>query len=60
MGMRPLDERAEELGPASAQRSEAGDGFEEQKREAHLVDVDVTLIDRFNPAGRGAALLKDM
>ena len=34
--------------------------FEEQKQKTHLLDVDVALIDRFNPAGRGAALLKAM
>eukprot|EP01043_Picozoa_sp_COSAG02_P016658 COSAG02_NODE_738_length_17838_cov_10.051412_1_plen_68_part_00 len=67
MGMRPLDEQSAvepgRSGSASQRRASKEKGeewFEEQKQKTHLLDVDVALIDRFNPAGRGAALLKAM
>ena len=67
MGMRPLDEQTAyesgRSGFASQRTARDGKGeewFEEQKQKTQLLDVDVALIDRFNPAGRGAALLKAM
>lgn len=52
-----LDERKPVVGPAG------GSGEEDEwfmEKPKHRLEVDTALIERFNPEGRGAALLKAM
>ena len=59
--MQPVDENeAAETTRRNRRGEEDHHWFEEHTKAKHHVDVDVALIDRFNPEGRGAALLKDM
>lgn len=56
VGMRSVDEEAV-VRPAGREENH---WYGEGQQEMHRLEVDVALIDRFNPEGRGAALLDAM
>ena len=61
--MQPVDENEAAEATRRNRRAEEGEDqhwSDEHTQARHHVDVDVALIDRFNPEGRGAALLKAM
>ena len=58
MGMPALDERKPSVVAPAAGSHEEDEWFMEKPK--HRLEVDTALIERFNPEGRGAALLKTM
>ena len=58
MGMPALDERKPSVVAPAAGSHDEDEWFMEKPK--HRLEVDTALIERFNPEGRGAALLKAM